>query len=165
MTILFQERLKELLHYDPATGVFTWKVSSSRKIKIGDIAGSLNPNGYLYIGVNGKVYIAHRLSWVYIHGALPADQLDHIDGNRSNNRIENLREATKAQNMQNQRVAHISNKTTELLGACFHKASGKFQAQIRLSGKPRHLGFFPTAIEAHHAYLTAKRRVHDFCTI
>ena len=159
---LTQEKLQSLLHYDPDTGVFTWKVARQR-VKNGDVAG-YKKSGYVYISINGKHYRAHRLAFLYVHGEFPKEHTDHINGVRNDNRIANLREATNSQNMQNLLVANSNNKTG-LLGASVDKATGKFQAQIKLNGKNKFLGRFNTALEAHHAYVQEKRRVHDFCTI
>jgi hypothetical protein len=103
-----------------------------------------------------------RLAWFYTTGAWPKDQIDHIDGNKSNNRFANLREATPSQNTQNQRRAMRTNKLG-ILGVIL--ARGKFRAQIWFDGKNKFLGYFATAEAAHAAYLAAKRKFHPTCTI
>lgn len=165
MSGLTQTRLKEILDYDPETGVFTWKVAKARRVKIGDQAGCSDSKGYLQIKIDGEKYLSHRLVWMYVHGVFPKAGLDHINGIKGDNRICNLREATNSENLQNQRKAKISNKSTGLLGSSFDKNAGKFKAQIKLNGKQKHLGFFHTGLEAHNAYLTAKREVHPYGTI
>lgn len=162
-TPLTQKRLRELLHYEPDTGVFTWIIRPTRKRKAGDIAGYLD-NGYVLIGFNSKNYKAHRLAWLYEYGCWPSKHIDHIDGNPSNNRISNLREATQSENLQNQLKARADSKTS-LLGASRNKNRSNYRAQIMVNGKSIHLGCFKTDIEAHDAYITAKRIHHPFGTV
>ena len=157
-----QELLHELftLRED---GELVWKVSNARRVKIGDIAGSIQRStGYRRITVNGKRYRAHRLIWFMVHGKFPVDMLDHINGNTLDNRISNLREATQQQNMQNQTKARSDNKSG-FMGIT--PSRGRFRARIKLNGRSKHLGCFDTPEEAHEAYLAAKRELHDFCTI
>ena len=156
---LTAERLREVLHYDPETGVFTWRVRAGHA-KIGDVAGGYDGRGYRVIGVDGALYRAHRLAWLYTTGAWPADQIDHINGARDDNRFANLREATHRENGQN-RTAHPFN-TSGHPGVCWHKAAQKWMAQIRTSQKHRYLGLFSTPEEAAAAYVEAKRRLHTF---
>lgn len=162
--ILTQERLKELLSYDPETGVFTWMVSRKRS-KSGSTAGSYTKEGYLRVVFFGVEYRLHRLVWLYMTGEWPKDQIDHIDGNPANNRFANLRDVSNCVNQQNIRKAPVHNKSTGLLGATLDKETGKFRARIRVNGKKKSLGFFETPQEAHQAYLTAKRKFHEGCTI
>lgn len=99
-SILSAKRLREILDYNPETGIFTWKVMLAHRRKPGDVAGSLT-HGYIEIGIENHSYRAHHLAWLYIHGELPQGMIDHIDGNRVNNAIANLRIATNQQNSQN----------------------------------------------------------------
>lgn len=156
MMSLTAERAREVLDYDPDTGVFRRLVAKGGQWS-GAIAGYLQPNGYWYICVDGRKYLAHRLAWLITNGAFPADQIDHIDGDRANNRLANLREATNAGNQQNIRRAHRDN-TTGFLGASPNK--NRFRAHIRVDGERRHLGTFGTPEQAHAAYLDAKRKLH-----
>jgi hypothetical protein len=165
MKELTQERLKELLHYDQETGVFIWKIDRSRLAKKGNIAGCFNYYGYIDIKIDGKTYKANRLVWIYVYGKWPKYQIDHIDNIRHHNWIKNLREATHSQNQQNQIKAKTNNKSTGLLGSYLNKIDGTFRSQIRLNGKSNHLGVFETDQEAHTAYIDAKRKHHEFCTI
>ena len=96
-----QEQLKELLHYDPETGVFKWKDTFGRRAKQGAIAGCLRDNGYIYIKTRQKQYRAHRLAWLYTHGKFPEDQIDHINGIKNDNRIINLRAVSDKENSRN----------------------------------------------------------------
>lgn len=161
--MLTQDRLKELLDYDEHTGIFTWIVSRG-KCKAGSVAGIIHPSGYILIGVCWKKYLAHRLAWAFAFGEFPSKDLDHKDGNRSNNAISNLREATRSENKQNMHIARIGN-STGLLGASYDKQKNKYRAQICVNGKRKYIGLFETAKEAHAAYLSAKRYMHEFCTI
>lgn len=162
-TGLTAERVRELLSYDPETGVLLWKVSQGAA-KAGSVAGNLNNTGYRRIKIAGRLYLSHRLSWVHAYGGWPRDQLDHANAIRDDNRISNLREATRSENLGNQRRAQSSNKTG-LLGVSWRSANKKFCAHIDLNGERTTLGLFNTAEEAHQAYLKAKRELHSHCTI
>ena len=157
-----QELLHELfaLRED---GELVWKVSTSNRVKIGDIAGSTsNSTGYRRIIVNRKQYRAHRLIWFMVHGKFPVNMIDHINGNKLDNRISNLREATHQENMQNKTKARSDNKSG-FLGVHLHRK--KFLARIHVNNRRKILGSFDTPEEAHEAYLAAKRELHDFYTI
>lgn len=126
------------------------------KAKVGDIAGSPH-NGYIQVGLFGRRYYAHRLAWFLHYGRWPQGELDHVNGNRADNRIENLREVTRDENAQNRRKAQGNNKLG-VLGVYRH--SERFRAQIMAAGGRIHLGLFDTVEEAHAAYVAAKRRFH-----
>jgi hypothetical protein len=157
-------RLRELLHYDPDTGIFTRKVRTSHRINVGDVAGTRRPDGYLKISVIDTSCLAHRLAWLYMTGEWPKHQVDHINGVRHDNRFVNLRDVTPTHNQQNQRVAHIRNKSCGLLGVTLTKGN-TWQAQISVNGRHKHIGTYPTPQEASEAYLTAKRKLHAGCRI
>lgn len=150
--------VRSLLRYEPETGNFIRLVQTSRRIKVGDVAGGKNAIGYIQVSVAGHVCLAHRLAWFYMTGEWPKDQIDHINGDRSDNRWSNLREADKALNMQNQRRAPKHNRSTGLLGAS--KSRYGYRSQIWISDQHYHLGYYKTAEEAHQAYLVAKRKLH-----
>lgn len=119
-------------------------------------------NGYIQIHVCGRLYYAHRLAWLNVHGAWPENMIDHIDGVKSNNRIANLRDVTSQTNCQNQHRAHSRNKTG-LLGV---QARGeRFFARILVDGHHTHLGTYDTPEEAHKAYVAEKRKHHAGSTI
>lgn len=147
--ILTQDRLKELLSYDPETGVFTHKTYRGGRIKAGERAGALMNKGYVHIKVDGKKYLAHRLVWLYVSGQFPTDEVDHINGDRADNRLVNLRAVTKKQNCEN-RKQQINNKSGHR-GVHWHKASGKWQAMIRHQGELIPLGLFNDVIDAANA--------------
>jgi hypothetical protein len=153
------------LDYNAATGVFCWKKSIGTRNRVGDVAGYVEKRGYIQIKVGGKLHRAHRLAWFYVHGKWPEFQIDHIDGDKTNNAIANLRDVEPMRNSENVRKARISNKTSGLLGVTFHKPAKKWLAQIGAKGKHKYLGLFLDPLEAHQAYLTAKRELHEGCTI
>lgn len=156
-----QKRLQELLSYDPETGLFTNLTQRSIRVKIGSIAGCKKPSGAIEIRLDYKLYFAHRLAWLYIYGKFPEKGLDHINGVKDDNRISNLRRATRQKIGQNVLNPGIDN-TCGYLGVCWHKAAKKWNARIGINGKQKNLGYYITAEEAHEAYLTAKRENHPF---
>jgi hypothetical protein len=146
-----QVELKELLHYDPATGIFTWLVAPAKSVKVGDVAGHLQSNGYRKIKIKGRLYLAHRLAWFYVHGQWPANQIDHRNHVRDANWIDNLREATTMQNGCNMRT-----NTSGVAGVAWHKAKSKWQAQTKVAGKSKHLGYFANIDDAAEARRVAE---------
>lgn len=156
---LSQERLREVLHYDPETGAFRWLVANSVRVRVGDAAG-IKKLGHEYarITIDGKTYLAHRLAWFYVFGVWPKQFLDHADMNRHNNRISNLREATKAQNMQNKGMT--SRNRSGVKGVSWSKQNKNWQAQCTVNGKHVHLGHFETIDEAALAYRTFAAVAH-----
>ena len=156
------QRLRYLFNYDPATGNFTRRVRVSRNTKVGDMAGTKSPDGYLHIRVDCCLYLSHRLAWIYVTGEQPKFQIDHIDGNRCNNAFSNLRDVYCGINSQNQRSARADNKSG-FLGVA--KNGSGWGASIKAGGMKHHLGTFKNPELAHAAYLEAKRRLHPGCTI
>ena|SRR3990167_6112314 len=146
------ERLRGLLHYDSDTGVFTWRVNR-RRVKTGDIAGTVNAQGYVQICIDGRLYLAHRLAWLYVHGEWPSGDLDHWDTNRANNVIGNLRPATNSQNQANSRQRR--DNTSGYKGVCWDKRCHRWVAGIYVDGRRRHLGRFDTPEAGHAAYCNA----------
>lgn len=149
---LTQARLKELLRYDPATGLFTWLVTRARA-KQGTVAGQVD-NGYVMIGVDGVRYQAHHLAYLYVKGVWCEGLLDHDDGDRANNRWANIREATRAQNNRNSKTR--SHNKCGLKGVQQHR-SGKWASKIQFAGKQHYLGLFDTPEAAHQAYVDAAK--------
>lgn len=141
---LTAERLRQLLHYDPETGIFRWLVNRGRLAKAGDIAGG--PDGYGYIGimVDGRSYRGHRLAWLWMEGWVP-DEIDHEDTMKSNNRWKNLRPATSSQNMANKRLR--SDNKSGIAGVYWYRWTNRWAATVG-----RHtIGYFKTREEAHEA--------------
>ncbi len=142
------EQLRAMLNYAPETGVFTRRIGGPG-ISAGDVAGSLDSNGYRRITLGYRSYYAHRLAWFYVHGDWPATSIDHLNLVRDDNRLANLREATKSENMRNCRK-HSNNKSG-FKGVCWDRGAGKWRAYIVVEYKQTHLGVFDTAEEAHAA--------------
>lgn len=157
---LTQSSLMEVLHYDPNTGVFTWRVSSARRIKVGDVAGRQITGGYWRIHIRGKGYPAHHVAWLYVFGVWPKDKLDHINQCRLDNRIENLREADGSLNRQNTTLQR--NNTSGFKGVSRRRSAKRWHAEIMVNKRAIRLGWFDTPEEASRAYLDAKRRLHPF---
>lgn len=150
---LTQERLKALLHMDPESFRFTWKVGR-QCIRAGSPAGTESDAGYRAVLVDGSKYQEHRLVWLYVHGIWPDGLIDHINGDKSDNRLENLRVVDHMGNMQNQPKARKTNRT----GFAGVRPHGKkFQADIRIWGERRVLGTFETAEQAYEACRAAKQ--------
>lgn len=146
--MLTQEKLKQLLHYDPATGRFRWLVNRSRSALAGTEAGTVHPNGYVYVKVLGRSYRAHRLAWLYMTGKWPRRQIDHRNRDRADNRWKNLRLATQSQN-----IANRGARADNALGVRGVRRHGnKFSAKINVNGKRKYLGLFATVEEAASAY-------------
>lgn len=148
---LTQARLKELLHYDPETGVFTWHN--------GKTAGGLSGHGYLKIQVRGRQYYLHRLAFLWVTGVWPAQEVDHINGVRDDNRWVNLREVGQLENQHNRAFAQRNN-SCGFLGVSWNKKYLAWQSKIMVAGKRVWLGYHPTAEAAHAAYLKAKDELH-----
>lgn len=151
-------RLREVLAYDPETGVFLWKVATSSRNRVGSVAGVINNVGYRVICVDGKHYLAHRLAWFYVHGTWPPHEIDHINRDRADNRLINLRLATKSQNMVNGNLR--SDNTTGHKNISWHKGSQKYRVVIQKDGKQYQVGMFTEIDEAIRARDDAARRLH-----
>lgn len=157
--------LKSILRYHQETGSFYWTENARRNI--GKVAGSIQwkgKTGYIYIRHKGKPYLAHRLAYAFINGFWPNGDLDHINGDGLDNRIENLRIVSHRMNMENRHQPHKNNKCG-FMGVYKEKKCKSFRAVIKVNGKNNHLGSFASAEEAHFAYLAAKRMLHVGCTI
>lgn len=156
-TDLTQEVLKETVHYDKDTGIFTSKTKKRGKL-IGTVCGHKERNGYIRIMINYHHYFAHRLVWLYIHGVWPTQLIDHINGCRTDNRLLNLREATCSENRKNSR--YLKNKTGFRGVSKQNSASNPYYSMIRVNGKKKLLGYFKTAEDAHQAYVDACHKHH-----
>ena len=154
MAQITQAQLKELFSYR-IDGYLVRKIAAGRA-KIGDVASSIDNKGYSRSVVGRTNYLSHRLIWMYHNDFMPK-QIDHIDGNPLNNRIENLRVATQSENQQNTKIR--SNNTTGYKGVYFHKLTGKYAAQARLNGKCIHIGLFTCPKEAAIAYNKAAKEL------
>jgi len=141
-------KLKEVIHYNPETGVFTWLVSTACRIKVGDVAGAVG-NGYRRIKIEGVLYQAAHLAHLYMTGDLPINCMDHIDHDRSNNRWNNLRQATCKENSMN--MSKSRRNTSGYTGIYWEKSRNKWKALIRANNQIHHLGYFLDKIEAYKA--------------
>lgn len=137
--MLTQEYLKSILDYDEFTGAFKWKISPKWNVNIGDIAGN-NHNGYYRITINSKKYLTHQLAWLYVYGEFANSFLDHINGDRGDCRISNLRKANHTTNGYNR--GKPINNTSGVKGVCWSKLSNKWLVKIGVNGKRKYLGSF-----------------------
>ena len=168
-TDLTAEYVREILDYDPETGVFIRKVRTAQCNRVGDRADKLvlapiGRVGYRDITIKSKKYQAHRIAWLHYYGEWPKDQLDHINGERGDNRIANLRDVSDRVNKENTHVPRKHN-SSGYLGVHWSSQQGKWQGRIAVHGKNKHLGFFEDPAEAHQAYIKAKRIYHEGCVI
>ena len=148
---LSASRLREALEYDPNTGLLKNR-SSGLKI------GSQHSRGYIQAHIFGETHLVHRLVWLYMHGKWPTKEIDHINGDRSDNRLTNLREANTSENAQNRKKR--ADNTSGFTGVRPHQSA--WRADIKLNGKYKFIGSYETPELAHAAYLAAKTRVHPF---
>jgi hypothetical protein len=144
---LTQEALKHILDYNPDTGLFVWKNPTGGRAKRNAIAGKTNSHGYRSIKINKKDYLAHRLAWFYVHGKWPANIIDHINGDKVDNRISNIRDTSLSVNNLNRKYAKG-----------FSVVRKKFQAKMANGSKTIYLGSFDSADAAQLAYKTAKEK-------
>lgn len=155
--ILTQEELKERVNYNPDSGIFTWKSKSDPRssIKIGAEINCKDKDGYLRVFISYKYYKLHRLAWFYVYGVWPKYQIDHINGDKKDNRISNLRDISQSANMQNIHKANI-NKLSGLPRGIYFEF-GKYRARIKIKNKIKNLGSFVLLSEAVDAYVNAKQ--------
>ncbi len=154
------ERAHERLRYDEVAGELYWKVDHWKKVKAGGVAGDKYGNGYRRVCIDSQSYLAHRVVWLMVTGKWPELQVDHINGNRSDNRIQNLRLATSGDNHQN--AGRRADNTSGLVGVSRWKNTLKWRADITVAGRQKYLGTFEHPEDAHAAYLEAKSRLHTF---
>ncbi len=145
---LTAERLRELLVYDPDNGSFVWKKSTSNRAMIGAAIKCRDRHSYVIVRLDGRLYLAHRLAFLYMNGRLPEHDVDHVNGDRADNRWANLREATRQENMRNKpaRASKSGVRGVEQI------PSGKWRASITVSRRQLHLGCFDSIDEAKNAY-------------
>lgn len=154
--MITQEELKELLNYNPETGIFTYKKKRA-KCTPGKIAGTYHVNGYTHIQLNRKIYKAHRLAWLYVYGYFP-QFIDHINCDRGDNRLCNLREVNIYQNNHNSKIN--KNNTSGIKGITWHKKAQKWCAQIDANGKHIYLGIFDDIDLAKLVIEEARKKYH-----
>jgi hypothetical protein len=157
-----QDLLQQYFDYNPEVGDLVWKVNKQgRYARVGNIAGTKQHDA-LYVGVDGLIYPAHRLVWLMVYGKWPDNQVDHINGDPYDNRIDNLRDVNGSINQQNRRKSQCNNNTG-FLGVTQY--GSRFYTQINKGGKNYQLGHYGSAEEAHAVYLKKKRELHEGCTI
>jgi len=145
--ILTQERLKQLAHYDPDTGVFTWRVYRSSNARAGDVVGYVcATHGYRFMRIDNIKYHASHLVYLYVEGGMPKQQIDHINHKRDDDRWRNLREVSQSENLKNKSLQ--SNNRTGVTGVSWNKAMRKYHTYIVVSGKRVNLGFYCSLAEA-----------------
>lgn len=152
------ERLREIVNYDPETGEFTWKFCHRRRTNKDGKVGHLSASGYVQMYVDGINTRAHRLAWLYVHGVYPGGHIDHINGDRADNRIANLRDVAPAVNSQNRPAFSKANKL-KAVGVFEYK--GGFRAEITALGRRHHFGVYETLAEARAAYNAGKLILHS----
>lgn len=154
------KRLIDLLNYDKETGELTWAVNRG-KVKKGDIAGTTNPDGYRQIQIEKRIIPSHRIAWAIVHGEYPDNLIDHINCDRLDNRLCNLRQANKSLNGLNR--GKPSNNTSGYKGVVFCKTTGRWRSRLKVDGKVVNIGRFNTKVEAAIAYMTkAKELAGEF---
>lgn len=163
-TSLTLQRVKEVLSYDPETGIFKWN-AVRRGVRPGTPAGSIRDHGYLLLTIDYQRVLAHRLAlFIANNGVWPDSVVDHIDGNTANNKLENLRIVPEQTNLRNVRKATKRNKSSGLLGVSYHARDKLWRARIYVNGKSK-TWYSKDKDEAYQLYLKAKRALHAGCTI
>lgn len=156
--LITHERLLELIEYNPDSGEILSKVDRGSRCKKGKILGTKNTTGHIVLQLDKRMYLAHRLVWFYCFKEWPVNIIDHIDRNSSNNKLDNLREATKATNNYNSKL--YSTNTTGIKGAFFDSRRNLYYSQIVANGKKTWLGYFNTLEEAGQVYSIAAKDLH-----
>ena len=146
MSELTADRVRELFDYDAATGSLTWRVTRGGTARAGSAAGGVNGNGYLVVKIHQRSYLNHRIAWFWSYGEWPLDQIDHINRDRLDNRLDNLRPASNTENRRNSSVNR--NNNSGIPGVSFLGRLGKWQANIRVNRKLLYLGVFATQSDA-----------------
>lgn len=153
----FKRRPQDVLRYNAETGDLFWRVPRGTQ-RAGSKAGSLNKStGYVQVKIYGQLHMAHRVAWEIYYGQPPQQEIDHVNGNRSDNRLTNLRQANRSQNCCN--TAVYKNNSCGLKGV-HRRPSGRWRATIYFNRQRKHLGHFDTKEAAHKAYLAAAKSLH-----
>jgi hypothetical protein len=163
--LLSPEEIRGLFDLNVETGELRWKASTSRGQHTQRVAGSDHRLGYRQVKIGKKGYLVHRVVWAIVHGEWPAKHVDHIDGNKANNAVTNLRLATVGQNAQNRAVTGVKS-VSGLMGAVHVPGTSrrreKWESRIKVNGVSKHLGCFTTPQAAHEAYMQAKAKFHPY---
>jgi hypothetical protein len=148
--------LRSILDYAPDTGVLSWCADLNRPGRAFGLAGTISRSGYIQIGINNKLYLGHRIAWLHFHGKWPKQFLDHANGNRTDNRIVNLREASRADNNRNRALS--AHNSSGFKGVVV-RPDGRISARIGMDGKQIHLGYFASLQDANSAYEAEAKRI------
>lgn len=151
------ERLNSVLRYDSESGHLYWKEDRGRHKVKGKIAGYAHCEGYVAVGLDGKRFLAHRVAWMLTYGTWPDEWIDHVNGNRSDNRLVNLRECSPSENNSNRKNGPGRDLPK---GVSFHRRTGKYQAHVRKSGRVVYSGLFASVEEAAVAYVANASIAH-----
>ena len=151
-------RIRDALHYNPETGALTWVKPSGRRVRPGTEAGNDRPDGYREVRVCGQRFLVHRLIWLMHYGVMPVDQIDHINGNRSDNRICNLREADVSRNSMNSK--RRSDNSSGIKGVSFDKSRSKWAAYININGRRKAIGRFDSKKLAGATVSAYRKELH-----
>lgn len=143
--------------YNESNGNFYWRTNKSKRIRAGDLAGYTNEDGYKFIRIDNKLYREHRLAWIYMYGEF-SGEIDHIDNNPSNNKIENLRVCTSSQNKQNMRKR--KDNTSGVKGLHWYKAYNKWQVNLTVNGKTKFYGYYSDFFEACCVIHSNRNKIH-----
>ena len=157
------DQIASLLRYDHETGLLFWRVRRGKQ-RAGSVAGHSSRRGYVMVRVLNRIVCAHRVAWLLQTGAWPVHEIDHINGQKGDNRFANLRDVSRSVNHQNRTSARRGSKTG-LLGARYSERRGHYFSEIKAADGYRYLGSFHTAQAAHEAYVAAKRQLHEGCTL
>ena len=155
--MITQKWLQTIFFYNPMTGVFTRRLKTNTKQKLGEVAGRLNADGYWHIHIGHTMYKAHRLVYLYLYGELPLREVDHINGNKSDNRLANLRLCERKENCRN--FKKYKNNTSGFVGVSKHKKCNRWVATMQVDGTQKYLGLFKTPEEASAVYEKATKEV------
>lgn len=161
--MLTAERVRDTLNYDPETGALSWKIRMGSRAMPGKPITCLDSHGYIVLRLDRRLYRAHRIAWLHATGAHPEHDIDHINGQRSDNRLSNLRDVPRSINLQNSN-ATVTKARAGLCGAVFDRRSGKYLPSIVANGKRVLLGTHKTPESAHLAYMAAKAALHAGAT-
>lgn len=156
--MITQDYLRSILEYNQDTGIFTWIFGNNRRVRAGDVAGCIDKDGYIQIRVCKKLYRAHRLAWLYMNGMFPESHIDHIDNNRTNNSLSNLRLANYTKNNWNACIS--KNSTSGVKGVNWDNRANAYKARVMKNGKLYHFGSFRTIEEASIAVKKGREYLH-----
>lgn len=154
MKNITQERVRSLLHYNQDTGILTWKETRG-SIHAGDRVRHKSNRGYIQVRIDKKLYMAHRIIWLYVNGYMPENDIDHINRVRDDNRLCNLREVARVCNCRNSGMQ--CNNTSGIIGVSWFSRDKKWKVQIKADGKGRHIGYYDTKLEAAKARWEAEK--------